>query len=76
MLNEVDEIIRKDMAFKNKVNEAITAELKVPNETEITLEANKEELCLAKEFGATKLLGSGNSTTNNPSARDNLRDKS
>ena len=76
MRNEVDEIIRKDTTFKNKVNEAITAELKVPNETEIALDANKEELCLAKEFGVAKLLGSGKSTTNNPSACDNLRDKS
>ena len=72
----MDEIIRKDTTFKNKVNEAITAELKVPNETEIALEANKEELCLPKGFGAAKLLGSGKSTTNNPSACDNLRDKS
>ena len=36
------------------------------------VEANNEEVCLAKEFAATKLLGSGKSATKNPTSRDNL----
>ena len=36
------------------------------------VEANDEEVCLAKEFGAAKLLGLGKSTTKNSTSRDNL----
>lgn len=40
--NEVDGIIREDMAFKNKVNERIIGELKTPKETEIGVEVSNE----------------------------------
>ena len=36
------------------------------------VEANDEEVCLAKEFRATKLLGLGKSATKNPTSHDNL----
>ena len=36
------------------------------------VEANDEEVCLAKEFGAAKILGLGKSTTKNSTSRDNL----
>ena len=36
------------------------------------VEANDEEVCLAKEFGAAKLLGLGKSTTKNSTSHDNL----
>ena len=55
----MDGIRKEDMALKAKVNEEITVELKNPNETESDLEANNEEVFLAKVFGATTLLGSG-----------------
>ena len=45
------------------------------NKNKVTVsdvEANNEEVCLAKEFGVAKLLGSGKSATKNPTSRDNL----
>ena len=51
-------------------------ELKTPNVTELELEANNEELCLAKEFGAATLQGLGKRTSKYPSSRDNLSDAS
>ena len=36
------------------------------------VEANEGEVCLAKEFGAAKILGLGKSTTKNSTSRDNL----
>ena len=51
-------------------------ELNNTNETESDLEANNEEVCLAKEFGVATLLVSGKRATKNPSSRDNLSDLS
>jgi len=76
MHNDVGGVLREDTTFKNQFNGAITEELKASNETETVLEASNEEICLAKEFGAAKLLGSGKRTTKNHRARDNISDKS
>nr|POF15877.1 hypothetical protein CFP56_17117 [Quercus suber] len=78
--NERGGIMREDTTDQNRVNEEIIGELNTPKETEIEEVVCNEELSLAKEFGAAKLLGSGrkaNKTPNphdisNPSARDNL----
>ena len=40
------------------------------------MEANNEEVCLAKEFGAATLLGVAKRATKNPTSRDNLSDLS
>ena len=72
--------MREDTADQNRVNEEIIGELNAPKETEIEEVACNEELSLAKEFGAAKLLGSGRKANknpnpcdiSNPSARDNL----
>nr|POE50449.1 hypothetical protein CFP56_48082 [Quercus suber] len=76
MRNDVDGISREDMALKNKFNGEITEELKSPNDIETILEANNEELCLAKEFGAAILLGSEKKTTKIPRPHYNLSDNS
>ena len=57
--NNVGGISKEDTALKDKFNGEITVELKSPTETKIDLEANNEEVCLAKEFSAATLLGSG-----------------
>ena len=73
---KVDKIRKEATGLKDRVNEEIIVELKTPNQTESVLEANKEEVYLAKEFGAATLLGSGKRTPKNPSSRDNLSDSS
>nr|POE45359.1 hypothetical protein CFP56_54640 [Quercus suber] len=57
--NKVDGNRKEDTSLKDKINEEITVELKNTNETKFDLEANNEEVCLAKEFGAATLLGIG-----------------
>ena len=71
---KVDEEIMEE---SNKLNESvfdleITVELNKNNVTVTDVEANDEEVCLAKEIGAAKLLGSGKSATKNPTSRYNL----
>ena len=66
------------MEESNKLNESvsdleITVELNKNNVTVFDVEANDEEVCLAKEFGAAKPLGSGKSATKNPTSRDSLQ---
>nr|POE74251.1 hypothetical protein CFP56_44610 [Quercus suber] len=56
---------KDDTALKVRINEGITVELTV-------LEANIEELCLAKEFGAATLQRSGKKSTKNTSSRATL----
>ena len=72
----MDKIRKVATGLKDRVNEEIIVELKTPNQTESVLEANKEEVYLAKEFGAATLLGSGKRTPKNPSSCDNLSDSS
>lgn len=72
----MDKIRKEATGLKNRVNEEIIVELKTPNQTESVLEANKEEVYLAKEFGAATLLGSGKRTPKKTSSRDNLSDSS
>ena len=74
--NKVDGNRKEDTSLKAKISEEITVELNNTNETESDLEANNEEVCLAKEFGVATLLGSGKRATKNPSSRDNLSDLS
>ena len=74
--------MRVDTANQNRVSAKIIGELNTPKETEIKEVACNEELSLAKEFGAAKLLGSGRKANKNPtscditnpSARDKLSD--
>ena len=73
---KVDKIRKEAMVLKDRVNEESTVELKTPNQTKSVLEANNEKVCLAKEFGAATLLGSGKRTPKNPSSCDNLSDSS
>ena len=63
------------MAIKNTPNETITEELKVPSETETPLEANNEEICLAKLSRVAKIVGSGLTASKDPKARDKLSGK-
>ena len=72
----MDKIRKEATGLKDRVNEEIIVELKTPNQTESVLEANKEEVYLAKEFGVATLLGSGKRTPKNLSSRDNLSDSS
>ena len=74
--NKVDGNRKEDSGLKAKVNEEKTVELNKINETVSDLEANNEEVCLAKEFGAATLLGSGKRATKNSTSRDNLSDLS
>lgn len=60
------------MALKVRINEEITVELKTPNVTEPNSEAKIEELCLAKEFRAATLQGSGKNSTKYPNKHDTL----
>ena len=65
------------MEESNKINEFISdleimVELNKNKVTVSDVEANNEEVCLAKEFGVAKLLGSGKSATKNPTSLDNL----
>ena len=68
--NEGGGIMREDTADQNRVNAEIIGELNTPKETEIEEVACDEELSLAKEFGAAKLLGSGRKANKNPTPRD------
>ena len=72
----MDKIRKEATGLKDRVNEEIIVELKTPNQTESVLEANKEEVYLAKEFGVATLLGSGKRTPKKTSSRDNLSDSS
>ena len=69
--NEGEGIIREDTGVQNRVNEGIIGELNTSKETEIEVEACNEELSLAKEFGAAKLLGSGRNANKNLTPRNN-----
>ena len=69
--NEGEGIIREDTGVQNRVNEGIIGELNTSKETEIEVEACNEELSLAKEFGAAKLLGSERNANKNLTPRDN-----
>jgi len=73
--NKGDKIRKEDTVLKDIINEGITVG-KTPNVTEPDLEANNEEVCLAKEFGAVTLQGSRKRTSKNPSSRDKLSDSS
>ena len=53
------------------IDEGIIGELNTSKETEIEVEACNEELSLAKEFGAAKLLGSGRNANKNLTPRNN-----
>ena len=64
--NKVDGNRKEDSGLKANVNEEKTVELNKIN----------EEVCLAKEFGAATLLGSGKRATKNSTSRDNLSDLS
>ena len=88
MRNKMNGNRKEDSGLKAKVNEEIMEESKKINEfisdleimvelnknkvTVSDVEANNEEVCLAKEFGVAKLLGLGKSATKNPTSRDNL----
>ena len=88
MRNKMNGNRKEDLGLKAKVNEEIMEESNKINEfisdleimvelnknkvTVSDVEANNEEVCLAKEFGVAKLLGSGKSATKNPTSRDNL----
>ena len=69
--NEGEGIIREDTGVQNRVIEGIIGELNTSKETEIEVEACNEELSLAKEFGAAKLLGSGRNANKNLTPRNN-----
>ena len=69
--NEGIGIMREDTVVQNKVNEEIIGELNTPKEIEIEVEACNEELSLAKEFGAVKILGSERKANKNPTPHDN-----
>ena len=71
---KVDEEIMEE---SNKLDESvfdleITVELNKNNVTVTDVEANDEEVCLSKEIGVAKLLGSGKSATKNPTSCYNL----
>ena len=53
--NDVDGVIREDMAVKNTPNGTIIEEFKAPSVTESLLESNNEEICLAKLFRVAKI---------------------
>jgi len=74
--NKVDGNRKEGTSLKAKISEGITVELNNTNETKSDLEANNEEVCLAKEFRVATLLGSGKRATKNPSSHDNLSDLS
>ena len=58
--------MREDMADQNRINEDIIGVLNPPKETEIEEVACNEELSLAKEFGAAKLLDSDRKAKKKP----------
>ena len=73
--------MREDTVDQNKLKDDIIGVFTPPKETKIEEVACNEELCLAAEFGAAKILDSGRKAHNknpnpsglsNPSARDNL----
>ena len=62
--------MREDTADQNRVNAEIIGELNTPKEIEIKEVACNEELSLAKEFEAAKLLGLDRKANKNPNPRD------
>ena len=79
--NEGGRVMREGTVDQNKLKGDIIGVFNPPKETEIEEVACNEELCLAVEFGAAKLLDLGRKAHNknpnpsglsNPSARDNL----
>ncbi|KAF3971514.1 hypothetical protein CMV_004884 [Castanea mollissima] len=57
MGNDVGGVVGEETVFQNQTDAVIIKEIKSPTETEIELKANDEEISLAKEFGAAKLVG-------------------
>ena len=88
MRNKMNGNRKEDSGLKAKVNEEIMEESNKINEfisdleimvelnknkvTVSDVEANNEEVCLAKEFGVAKLLRSSKNATKNPTSHDNL----
>ena len=66
--NKRDENRKEDTTVKVRMNEGIMRELMTRNVTEANMEANNEELSLAKEFGAATLQGLGKKSAKNPSS--------
>ena len=78
---EGDRIMECDTVDQNKLKDEIIGVITPPKETEIEEVACNEELCLAAEFGAAKIVDLSRKAHNknpfpgglsNPSARDNL----
>ena len=78
--NEGDTIMRRDTVDQNNLKDEIIGVFTPPKETETEEEACNEELCLAAEFAAAKLMDSSRKAHNknpipsglsNPSAREN-----
>lgn len=53
--NKVDAISKEATGLNDSINEEITLEKKTPSQAESILEANNEEVCMAKEFGVATL---------------------
>nr|POE82782.1 hypothetical protein CFP56_19694 [Quercus suber] len=74
--NKGDKIIKDDTVVQVRMNEEFTRAVKSPNVTEANVEANIEELSLAKEFGAATIQGLGKKSSKNPSSRATLNHSS
>lgn len=53
--NKADAISKEATGLNDSINEEITLERKTPNQAKSILEANNEEVCMAKEFGVATL---------------------